>query len=197
MDVNVKRTLLFCVSIYEMGPKQTFSDFNNNTYFGLDSKFLWDLTTVWSPENMKIETLVEINPWLLWAGWSGSLLFTYEPEHNKTNNKMTCAPSEDFDQPGHPPSLIRIFAVHSYPMSAQQRLWSNSAHSILLVLSCCGSYPPSLIRVFAVRMMKPWVHKCSYQHTAKTLIRLGGCPGWSESSLGAHHFVGFVVLGLI
>ena len=22
--------------------------------------------------------------------------------------------------------------------------------------------------------------------TAKTLIRLGGCPGWSESSLGAH-----------
>ena len=24
--------------------------------------------------------------------------------------------------------------------------------------------------------------------TAKTLIRLGGCPGWSESSLGAHSF---------
>ena len=22
--------------------------------------------------------------------------------------------------------------------------------------------------------------------TAKTLIRLGGCPGWSDSSLGAH-----------
>ena len=30
-----------------------------------------------------------------------------------------------------------------------------------------------------------WVH-------AKILIRLGGCPGWSESSLGADHFVGFV-----
>ena len=25
--------------------------------------------------------------------------------------KMTCAPSEDSDQPGHPPSLIRVFAV--------------------------------------------------------------------------------------
>ena len=30
-------------------------------------------------------------------------------QHYKTN-KMTCAPSEDSDQPGHPPSLIRVFA---------------------------------------------------------------------------------------
>ena len=30
---------------------------------------------------------------------------TNEPPHDKTN-KMTCAPSEDSDQPGHPPSLI-------------------------------------------------------------------------------------------
>ena len=27
--------------------------------------------------------------------------------------------------------------------------------------------------------------------TAKTLIRLGGCPGWSESSLGAHSLCWF------
>ena len=27
--------------------------------------------------------------------------------------------------------------------------------------------------------------------TANTLIRLGGCPGWSESSLGAHSFCWF------
>ena len=27
--------------------------------------------------------------------------------------------------------------------------------------------------------------KCFLMRTAKTLIRLGGCPGWSESSLGA------------
>ena len=32
----------------------------------------------------------------------------YEPPHDKTN-KMACAPSEDSDQPGHPPSLIRAF----------------------------------------------------------------------------------------
>ena len=29
------------------------------------------------------------------------------------------------------------------------------------------------------------------ESTAKTLIRLGGCPGWSESSLGAHSFCWF------
>ena len=32
-----------------------------------------------------------------------------EPEHDKTN-KMTSVTSEDSDQPGHPPSLIRVFA---------------------------------------------------------------------------------------
>ena len=35
-----------------------------------------------------------------------------EPPHDKSN-KMICAQSEDSDQPGHPPSLIRVFAVHS------------------------------------------------------------------------------------
>ena len=33
----------------------------------------------------------------------------YEPSHDKTN-KIACAPCEDSDQPGHPPSLIRVFA---------------------------------------------------------------------------------------
>ena len=81
----------------------------------------------------------------------------YEPPHDKTN-KMACAPSQDSDQPGHPPSLIRVFTVRmkkawalSYPLSAQRRPvrlgrcpgWSESSlgsHAILLVLSCCGSY---------------------------------------------------------
>ena len=33
----------------------------------------------------------------------------FEPPHDKTN-KMTSVPSEDSDQSGHPPSLIRVFA---------------------------------------------------------------------------------------
>ena len=36
----------------------------------------------------------------------------FEPPYDQTN-KMTFAPSEDSDQPGHPPSLIRVFAVGS------------------------------------------------------------------------------------
>ena len=51
-----------------------------------------------------------------------------EPPHDKTN-KMACTPSENSGQPGHPPSLIRVFAVRmkkawvlSYPLSAQRRL---------------------------------------------------------------------------
>ena len=52
----------------------------------------------------------------------------FEPPHDKTN-KMACAPSEDSDQPGHLPSLIRVFVVRmkkawflSYLLSAQRRL---------------------------------------------------------------------------
>ena len=50
------------------------------------------------------------------------------------NQRNDCEPSEDSDQPGHPPSLIRVFAVRmkktwvlSYPLSAQRRLWSDWA----------------------------------------------------------------------
>ena len=52
----------------------------------------------------------------------------------RQNQQRGCAPSEDSDQSGHPPSLIRVFAVRmkkpwvlSYPMSPQQRLWSDWA----------------------------------------------------------------------
>ena len=51
-----------------------------------------------------------------------------------TNQQNECAPSEDSDQPGHPFSLIRVFAarmkkpwVLSYPLSAQRRLCSDCA----------------------------------------------------------------------
>ena len=34
-------------------------------------------------------------------------------ETNKQTNKMACAPKEDSDQPGHPPSLIRVWSEFS------------------------------------------------------------------------------------
>ena len=50
------------------------------------------------------------------------------------NQQNECVPSKDSDQPGHPPSLIQVFAVRmknpwvlSYPLSVQPRLWSDWA----------------------------------------------------------------------
>ena len=58
------------------------------------------------------------------------------------NQQCGCAPSKDSDQPGHPPSLIRVFAVHmkkawvlSYTLNAQRRLWSDWAHFVGFVMS--------------------------------------------------------------
>ena len=88
--------------------------------------------TAASIKNEMLITAKPTNPWI------------NEPPHDKTN-KIIFAPSENYDQPGHPPSLIRVFAV---------------------------------------RMKKHWV--LSYPLSAlQRLIRLGGCPSWSESSLGA------------
>ena len=64
--------------------------------------------------------------------WQYVCLFhPFEPPHDKTN-KITCAPSEDSDQPGHLPSLIRVFTVclkkHwvlSCQWSALRRFWSD------------------------------------------------------------------------
>ena len=89
--------------------------------------------------------------------WSAAFCYTKKPcakEKKKKigvstwqNQQNDCAPSEDSDQLGHPPSLIRVFAV---------------------------------------RMKKAWVLSI-----AKTLVRLGGFPGWSESSMGVHSFCWF------
>ena len=43
-------------------------------------------------------------------GYELQSLDSYEPPRDKTN-KMVCVPSEDSDQPGRLPSLIRVFAV--------------------------------------------------------------------------------------
>ena len=71
------------------------------------------------------------------------------------NKQNECAPSEDSDQPGHPPSLIRVFAVawrkigslatheahseESDQIGQMPRLIWVFARRTLLVLSCRGS----------------------------------------------------------
>ena len=49
-----------------------------------------------------------------------------EPKHDK-NNKITCAPSIDSDQPGHLPNVIKVFAVHL------KKVWVlNYSYSLVL-----------------------------------------------------------------
>ena len=121
-------------------------------------------------------------------------LYKIEPQHDKIR-KMICAPSKDSDQPGHPPSLIRVFAVRmkkpwvlSYPLSAQQRLWQTGR-------------TPRLIWVFAWRtchfvgFLMTWLNFNLSLGTAKPLgwnvrpaktrIRIYQLvlPRWSSQSL--------------
>ena len=43
---------------------------------------------------------------LSWVWWTHKWAATWQ------NQQSVCVPIEDLDQPGHPPSLIRVFAVH-------------------------------------------------------------------------------------
>ena len=114
---------------------------------------------------------------------------------------MTCAPSEDSDQPGYPASLIRVFAVHmknhwflNYPLSAQRRFWLDwaDAHAILLAFSCGGSNATLLMpssRCFTKQYEPRHEKTClreilvietsgiilTKQRTIQVLIRLRGC----------------------
>ena len=67
------------------------------------------------------------------------------------DKQYECAPSEDSDQPGHPPSLTSLRCPHEENLGPELPI----------------------------------------ERTAKTLVRLGRCPGWSESSLGAYSFCWF------
>ena len=53
----------------------------------------------------------------------------FEPQHDK-NHQNGCAPSEDSDQPRHPPSLIRVFALvwSESSLSAWRKLGSLATH---------------------------------------------------------------------
>ena len=74
--------------------------------------------------------LKQVTDYFYWDFWTKESIWAATWQ----NKQSDCAPSEDSDQPGHPPSLIRVFAVRmkkawvlSYPLSAQRRLWSDWA----------------------------------------------------------------------
>ena len=76
---------------------------------------------------------------------------------------MTFAPSEDSDQPGRRPSLIKVFAVHmkkhwilSYPLFAPPRLWSDVQVDLSLPLAHSH---------FVTFVMRRLIFLVSYQST--------------------------------
>ena len=81
---------------------------------------------------------------------------------------MTCAPSDDSDQSGYPPSLIRVFAVRlkkhydlSYPLSTQQRLWSDWADAQADLSFRCVHMPPCLfchVVILKPHLNPKWLH---------------------------------------
>ena len=50
------------------------------------------------------------------------------------NQQNECAPSEDLDQPGHPPSLIRVFAVR------MKKVWVKVTVATIIVVNIIQRY---------------------------------------------------------
>ena len=120
-----------------------------------------------------------------------NLAFTHELQHDKTH-KMMCAPSEDSRSVFSIHSLIWVFAGHTGHFVGFVMLGLTS--------SPWGSNPETVGRDH--NWAASWQNQqneCAPSedldqpgHTqAKTLIRLGGCPGWSESLLGAQSLCWF------
>ena len=117
----------------------------------LTNEILWNVEQKWNYTRLRrqkaIRVWIDIITYLckvhdeVFSGWHLKINRKCRPSHAKDNWAASwqniqneCAPSEDSDQPGHPPSLIRVFAVRmkkawvlSYPLSAQRRLWSDWA----------------------------------------------------------------------
>ena len=72
---------------------------------------------------------------------SSFLIMKNESPYDKTN-KMTCAPSEDSDQPGHPPSLISLLSP-SRNIGPLTIYWVHREHCVQT------GWMPRLICVFA------------------------------------------------
>ena len=78
----------------------------------------------------------------LWAPVCGSDGITYsksqyKPSHDKTN-KMACAPSEDSDQPGHPPSLIKGLRCPHEEILGPKLPIERTAKTLIRLGGCSG-----------------------------------------------------------
>ena len=88
---------------------------------------------------------------------------------------MAYAPSEDSDQPGHLPNLIRVFAVCmkkpwvlSYTLSAQRRLWSDWADAQAdLSLRWMHSHFVCFVMLWLKWFFECWIQVSSFSSVLK------------------------------
>ena len=126
-----------------------------------------------------------------------------EPRHDNSN-KMICAPSEDTVQPGHPPSLIIVRSRPDHGVAGSnpaggEILPEPKRRFIAQSLSCSPFHRLEMTEILLKgrkTLTHPSIHdhsarcppeaklgpKLPTERTAKTLIRLGGCPGWAQRS---------------
>ena len=126
-----------------------------------------------------------------------------------------CVPSEDSDQPGHPPSLIWVFVVRMkkpwalrYPLTAQRRLWWDwedaqadlslrwaHTHCVGFVMSwlICSCLSVPILRIFTVLVKRKFFILCC-KVSSNTIIepqhdkrRLWSFrPGQTQTGLYSH-----------
>ena len=95
----------------------------------------------WILTQKSLSDIVESALIMLWREKEQQI--TNEPRHDKTDKMSVRPPSEDTDQPGHPPSLIRVFAVR------MKNAWSLATHWLHCEDSGQTGWMPRLIWVFA------------------------------------------------
>ena len=132
MTVRPAKTQI-SLGIRTMAKKETVNSIHeqrnkNNIVFvsktrDIDCKFLNNLWDVW----FSVLNCIKIH---VWENTQNNWAATWQNQQSK------CTPSEDSDQPGHPPSLIRVFAVRSmgslgpkFSSCGQRRLWTDCALS--------------------------------------------------------------------
>ena len=142
--------------------------------------------------------LIPLENCLVKLWWFGFFICINEPPHDKSKTNA-CAPSEDSDQPGHPPSLISLRCPHEETLGPEIPT-ERTANTLIQQNACAPSedsdqpgHPPSLIRVFVIRTKKPWV--LSYPLSAKRILWSDWVDAQADLSLrwAYTHLVGFVM----
>ena len=114
--------------------------------------------------------------------------FCYKRAASWQNQQNDWAPNEDSDQPGHPPSLIRVFLCAKYGLLRTQAFFMWTAKT-LIGLGRCPSWFESSLGAHAILLVLSWggsklfcIHFTSYPHPLTGLEEVGGLPGafWAE-----------------